>query len=105
MPADPGEYQTAFRDLIGTASRDEAWYGESVAGWHDWVELFEQTGIDFDSHAETIDAFENFLLAYYPQEGLSRDDWEYTRLEFAYMYGLRDMDDAFWEAWREAIGY
>lgn len=105
MPASSGEYQDAFRDMVGHAGASHEWYGERVGGWGEWRDLFESTGVDFDSSAETIDAFENFLIAFYPQEGLSKDDWEYVRLEFQDMYGLNEFDEGFWDAWREAIGY
>lgn len=100
MPASGGQYYNAFENLIGSAGRSG-----DVGDWAQWRDLFETTGVDFDSSAETLDAFENFLLAYYPQEGLSRDDWEYVRMEFADLYGLSEFDDNFWAAWREALGY
>lgn len=89
----------------GSGEREEAYYGRDIGNADDWIQLFESTGIDFQSHASTIDAFENFLLVFYPQEGLSGDDWDSIREEFADMYGWDMDDDAFWDAWREAIGY
>jgi hypothetical protein len=104
MPADPGEYQGAFHDMVGHAGAEESYYGERIGGWSEWVDLFEATGIDFDSHRETIGAFEDFLIAFYPQEGLQRDDWDDIRDEFYDEYGISD-NDIDWDAWREAIGY
>lgn len=93
MPAEYDEYYQAFTDMVGN---DE--------GFEDWQDLFESTGIDFESHAQTIDAFENFLVAFYPQEDMSGDDWFYVREEFYDLYGI-DSHDIDWEAYREAIGY
>lgn len=104
MPADSGEYQSAFRDMVGHTGAEEAYYGERIGGWREWRDVFESTGVDFDSHNEQIDAFENFLIAFYPQEGLSRSDWQEIRDEFFNMYGLSD-NDMDWEAYRAAIGY
>lgn len=105
MPASSGEYQDAFREMVGHAGADEGFYGERIGGWSQWRDLFESTGVDFDNSNETIEAFESFLVAYYPQEGLDKTDWEIIRIEYAEMYGTGDMDDQFWAAWREAIGY
>jgi hypothetical protein len=106
MPASNGDYYEAFQGMVGHAGAEEAWYGERIGGWNEWKDLFEQTGIQDDNNREdTIDAFENFLVAFYPQEGLSKDEWEVTRSEFADLYGFTDFDDDFWAAWRAAIGY
>ncbi len=60
--------------------------------------------VNYESSAETIDAFEMFLQSFYPQEGMSGNDWESVRAEF---YELHDVDESNidWEAYREAIGY
>jgi hypothetical protein len=106
MPASNGQYYNAFTDLVGEDGQSETGPSDNrIGGWDTWRDLFESTGIDFDSSAETVEAFQLFLVAFYPQEGLSRDDWEYVRLEFADMYGLSEFDDDFWSSWREAIGY
>lgn len=104
MPASNADYQDAFRDLTGSAGGQEAWYGESTAGWGHWHDMFEETGIINGDREHDIDAFENFLIAFYPQEGMSADDWWYVRQEFYDMYGIDD-HDIDWEAYREAIGY
>jgi hypothetical protein len=104
MPADPGEYQNAFRDMVGTAAADTSWYGERIGDWHEWYELFESTGIDFDSHADTIDAFEMFLISFYPQEGKNADEWDQDRGEFYDEYGISE-ENIDWDGYREAIGY
>jgi len=100
MSASAGQYSNAFGELVGHTGRDG-----DIGDWAQWRDLFETTGVDFDTSAETIDAFENFLIAFYPQEGMSKDDWEYVRYEFQDMYGLDEFDSDFWAAWREAIGY
>lgn len=103
MPADYDEYYQAFTGLVGGSGEAQTeWYGGTVGGLDEWVEIFKETGIDFQSHEATIDAFENFLLAFYPQEGLSGDDWFYLREEFYDLYGISD-ENIDWEAWRAAI--
>jgi hypothetical protein len=106
MPANYDEYFQAFTDLVGTADEQSVYSGaeHSAGSVDDWIDIFESTGIDFESHAHTVDAFENFLIAFYPQEGVSGDDWFYTREEFYEMYGISD-NSIDWEAYREAIGY
>ncbi len=104
MPAFYDEYVSAFSNLIGSANEYEAWYGREIGNADTWIDLFMETGIDFQSHAQTIDAFENFLIAYYPQEGMSGGDWRDIRQEFMEMYGIDD-HSIDWEAYREAIGY
>jgi len=106
MPADYDEYYQAFADLTGTSGESAYYHGHELGDVQHWVDLFEETGIDFDSHDQQIDAFENFLIAFYPSEGeyLSGDEWFYIRQEFYEQYGLTDADID-WEAYREAIGY
>jgi hypothetical protein len=104
MPASVPEFRDAFESLIGTSGEERTWYGEDAAGYVEWMGIFEETGIDFDSSAETIDAFENFLIAFYPQSGVSGDDWRALRGEFYDMYDIDD-HNIDWEAWREALGY
>lgn len=106
MPADYDEYFSAFVGMVGgDGSPETTYYGREAGSADDWISLFESTGISFVSHAATIDAFENFLIAFYPQEGLSKDDWEYIRMDFGDMYGFDWEQDFDWEAWREAMGY
>ena len=109
MPASYDEYFEAFASLTGTSGEGSTAYDHNVAGVEAWVDLFESTGIDFASHEQQIDAFENFLIAYYPTEGdrTSGDEWFYIREEFKEQYGLSDgdLDRDFWEAYRHAIGY
>jgi hypothetical protein len=106
MPASDDQFREAFENLIGTDQEQSIYPGadHSTYGYEEWAVLFEETGIDFDSSADTIDAFENFLLAFYPQENTSGDDWWYVRQEFYDMYGIDD-HSIDWEAYREAIGY
>jgi hypothetical protein len=102
MPASYGEYREAFTELIGTDDAERTWYNEYAGNWLEWVNVFEETGIDFDDSSEQVDAFENFLIAFYPQQGVS--DWQSIRAEFYDYYGV-DEHNIDWEAYREAIGY
>ena len=104
MSASLGEFREAFEGLIGTDGPAEIWWGGEADSYASWMDIFESTGLDFDSSTETIDAFENFLIAFYPQEGMSGDDWASIREEF---FGMYDIDDhnIDWQAYREAIGY
>jgi hypothetical protein len=104
MPASYGEYQDAFESLIGTTGEAETWYGEQAGGVAEWLDIFESTGIDFDDSDQTVEAFEVFLLAFYPQDGMSGDDWANVREQFYDLYGIDD-HNIDWEAWRAAIGY
>lgn len=104
MPADHDDLADAFRDLTGHYVGQEIYDGHTTTGASDWIDLFHETGIDFPDSASTIDAFENFLIAFFPQEGMSADEWWYVRGEFYDMYNLSE-HNIDWEAYREAIGY
>lgn len=106
MPAAYGDFEDAFADMVGSYNPQDVYPNapEAAGGADEWIDLFYETGIDFPSSAETIDAFENFLIAFYPQEGMSPDDWFYVREEFFNMYGI-DEHEIDWETYREAIGY
>lgn len=104
MPAEHDDLADAFRDLTGHYYGQDIYPGHESGGASDWIDLFHETGIDFESPEETIDAFENFLVAFFPQEGMSADDWWYVREEFYQMYGVNE-HHIDWEAYREAIGY
>lgn len=104
MPADYDDLVSAFADLTGSEDSQSAWYDREVAGAGDWINLFHETGIDFESSAETVGAFEDFLIAFYPQEGMGGDDWHSVREEFYDEYGIDD-HNIDWEDYREAIGY
>ncbi len=104
MPASDSEFHDAFESYIGTDGPQEIYPGHEAMGWEGWSVLFSETGIDFESSAETIDAFENFLQAFYPQTGADGEYWDSVRGEF---YELYDVDESNidWEAWRESMGY
>lgn len=104
MPADHDAMADAFANLTGHHYGQEAYPGHEAGGADEWIDLFSETGIDFPSQADTIDAFENFLVSFYPQEGMSADDWWYVREEFYEMYGI-DEHSIDWSDYREAIGY
>lgn len=106
MPADYDAFESAFADMVGTAGEQNVYENapDSVADAEFWIDIFSETGIDFPSEGDTLDAFENFLVAFYPQEGMSPDDWWYAREEFYEMYGI-DEHSIDWQAYREAIGY
>lgn len=104
MPAEYDEYYSAFADLTGTAGEESSYRGHGIADADHWIDLFEETGIDFEEHDMQIDAFENFLIAFYPTENTTADEWYYARQEFYDMYGI-DEHNIDWEDYREAIGY
>lgn len=105
MPASDDELHDAFSELVGTDSEEQVYANAGVAGdWEEWAVLFSETGIDFEDSAETVEAFRDFLIAFYPQEGVSGDDWQLLRWEYYEMYGI-DEHNIDWQAWREAIGY
>lgn len=106
MPADYGDFESAFADMVGTAGEQRVYENApyTAADAEYWIEIFSETGIDFPSSADTIDAFENFLVAFYPQEGMTPDEWFYAREEFYEMYGI-DEHSIDWQAYRESIGY
>lgn len=107
MSASNGQYYNAFTDMVGddAAQGTEAWYGERVGGWNEWRDVFTNS-VDTDemSGSETVEAFQLFLQAFYPQEGVSGRDWSYIREEFYELYDIDDSDFD-WEGWREAMGY
>lgn len=101
---DPLLYQdffSAFEDLIGTTGRAETYSGGEAAGAYHWIEIFEETGIVTGSREDDVEAFENFLIAFYPQDK-SPDEWWYDRQEFYQMYGINE-HDIDWEAYRAGI--
>lgn len=95
------DYFNAFSDLVGTTGRAETYTGGEAGGAMDWIDIFEETGIATGSRESDVEAFEMFLLAFYPQDK-SPDDWWLDRQEF---YEIYDIDDRNidWEAYREAI--
>lgn len=104
MPADHDDMRDSFAELTGHLYGQETWYGRDAGDADQWIELFEETGIDFPDTGDTTDAFENFLIAFYPQEGMTDDDWWYVREEFYDMYQLSG-ESIDWEEYRRAIGY
>jgi|SRR5215469_5215512 len=108
MPAEYDDLFGIFTDLTETDGTGQDIYPNApdiVHGANDWIDFYQSLGIDERlSAAGSSDAFEQFLYAFYPQEGLTGDDWWYLRNEFYEMYGI-DEGDIDWEAYREAIGY
>jgi hypothetical protein len=104
VPASHDELGSVFRDLTGHYYSQETWYGEQAGNANEWIDLFSETGIAPDDPTEHKESFEEFLYAFYPQEGMSGDDWWYVRQEFYDRYGVDD-HSIDWEAYREAIGY
>ena len=95
------DYFDAFEDMVGTTGRASSYSGGDVAGAYEWIEIFESTGISTGSRDGDVEAFEMFLMAFYPQDKNS-DDWWLDREEFYEIYGIDDYDID-WEAYREAI--
>jgi hypothetical protein len=108
MPANYDDLFSVFADLTGTAGEEQDIYPNApnpVADADEWIDFYKSTGLDERlSEGRSSDAFEQFLYAFYPQEGLSGDDWWYLRQEFYEIYDITDQDID-WEAYREAIGY
>ena len=106
MPYNHDDLADSFRDLTGhyIGQRVYEHAPHEAGNANEWIEFFSETGIDFDNPDDTRDAFENFLIAFYPQEGMSGDDWWYVREEFYEMYQISE-HQVDWEAYREAIGY
>ncbi len=104
MPADYDEYFQVFSDLLGSGDAQPTAYGRDAAPVDEWIDLFEETGIDFQNHDAQVEAFTEFLFAFYPQEGMSNVDRFVVREEFYERYGI-DEGDIDWAAYREAIGY
>jgi hypothetical protein len=107
MPASHDELGRAFFEMTGHyyAQEPYAGYGGSDAGnANEWIDLFQETGIDFESTSDTVGAFEDFLIAFYPQEGMTGDDWWFVRQEFYEIYQVND-HSIDWEAYRATIGY
>jgi len=97
------EFYEHFENLVGTGDYTDAWYGREVGGFAEWHEIWESIGVTGDDAGE-LRAFDEFIHAFYPEEGLSGDDWDIRRERFYEMTGAIDADID-WEAWREAIGY
>lgn len=95
------DFRESFTDLTGSDESHIIDYESNyqTGNFDDWYEIFENTGVEY-----TQDAFENFLIAFYPQDGMSGDDWRDVREEFYELYGIDD-HDIDWEGYREAIGY
>lgn len=95
------DYFAAFEDLIGTTGRAGTYSGGEAAGAFAWIEMFEETGISTGSRETDVEAFEEFLIAFYPQNK-TPEEWYYDREEFYETYDISDADID-WEAYREAI--
>lgn len=105
MPASYFEYFDSFENVTGSdGGAEETYYGRDAGGFDDWYEIFSETGISYEDSAQEIEAWEMFLWAFYPEEGLSNEDWQTRREEFYELTGITDQDID-WEAWREAMGY
>ncbi len=106
-PDDLPEYieamREAFIDYIGTDQEAETSYGGTAAPFEDWFDLFLDTGIDQPTVEGDVEAFEDFLLAFYPQDKTA-DEWWYDREEFYELYDV-DVQEIDWEAYRAALGY
>ncbi len=104
MPASDSEFHDAFERMVGTDGEQEIYSGHMAEGWTEWATMFSETGIDYDSSADTVDAFEQFLVAFYPDTATSPEEWRELREEFYEQFDI-DEHDIDWEAYREAIGY
>lgn len=108
MSEPPGEpllyqdYFAAFDGLIGTTGRSETYNGNIAGPAFEWIEIFEETGISTGSREGDVEAFEMFLLAFYPQDK-SPEEWEADREEFYDEYDIEPYDID-WEAYRDAVG-
>jgi len=103
MPAEYEAYIEAFEELVGTTGPAETWSGGEAGGVYEWIDIYETTGVPADLDREgSIDAFSEFLIAFYPQDK-SPDDWWYDRQEW---YDTYDVDERSidWEAYAEAAG-
>lgn len=91
MPASYEEFEDLYRDLTG-----------GMTGFEGFMEAYEQTGFtDPDmSTNEDLGGFHMFLYAFYPETGLSQEEWEERREEW---FDYSDTDFLDWDAIREAL--
>lgn len=94
-------FRDAFIDLIGTDSIAETYNGGLAGGFDDWFDMYLSTGIDMPTQEDDIDAFSEFLLAFYPQDK-TEEEWWLDREEFYNDYDITD-NNIDWEAYRDAI--
>jgi hypothetical protein len=107
MPASSGDFYNAFADWTGHHGASEGASENRIGGWNEWRDVFHSIdGIDFSdmSAEEETQMFSDFLVAFYPDEGLSGSDWDDLRVDFFADYDI-DPDDFDWDAWRHAMGY
>lgn len=108
MPASSGDFYNAFYDWTGHHGSSAGDSGNRVGGWNEWRDVFHSIGgVDFSdmSASQEKQMFSDFLVAFYPSEGLTRDEWEELRYDFYADWDIDDVDDFDWEAWRRAMGY
>lgn len=105
QPPEPLVYQdyfAAFGNLIGTTGRAETYSGGYAEPAWNWIEIFEETGIVTGDRQADVEAFELFLIAFYPQNK-SPEEWYIDRQEFYDQYGIDDRNID-WEGYRYATG-
>lgn len=94
-------FREAFEEMIGSRDETETYNGGITGNADDWIEIFSETGIVTDEMETDVEAFEEFLIAFFPQDK-SPDEWFYDRTEFYYRYGIND-SDIDWEYYREIV--
>ena len=103
MPISDQEFYDTFEEYTGTTGPQRVYEDapNEAAGWEEWSVLAAEAGVD------DPDTFGAFLVAFYPQEGLSGPEWDQLRNEFFEAYDIdpNDLGSDWWEAYREAIGY
>lgn len=104
MALDDFQYESAFDDYIGYTDAREIYSGHEAAGWEEWAALFSEIPHEWESGGQELDAFEAFLLAFYPDTSTGPAVWAELREEFYDTYDI-DPSEIDWEGWREAMGY
>ena len=103
MPISDQEFHDTFLEYVGTTEPQRIYEDapHDTQGWTEWSVLASEAGID------NPDAFGAFLVAFYPQEGLTGAEWDQLRDEFFRDYNINpdDLGADWWQAYREAIGY
>lgn len=92
MPADD-DYREHYENIVGDDRHFEQ-----------FQELFETTGIPEQMYSDDdmLGFFDDFLFAFYPEEGLTKEEWNERREDFYDETGLywTDID---WDEWRDII--
>jgi hypothetical protein len=92
MPSDE-EYQEHYENIVGDSEHYEG-----------FRHIFDEAGIPEQMYDDDqmLEFFDDFLFAFYPEDGLTREEWNERREDWYEETGLY-WEDIDWDEWRDII--